>query len=81
LLTQVTDARFNPRTGFSRYYLNGGYAFVARMSPAVRSGKRDGRASRLFHLTGNRGSGRARRFRALSMLAALHAGILADLTE
>ncbi len=25
LLTQVTDARFNPRAGFSRYYLNGGY--------------------------------------------------------
>jgi hypothetical protein len=48
LLTQVTNARFNPHAGFSRYYLNSGNELVARMSPAVCPGNRDGRASSLF---------------------------------
>src|SRR6266480_3784636 len=48
LLTQVTDARFNPRAGFSHHYLNGSNELVARMSPAVSSGKHGGVLSRLF---------------------------------
>src|SRR6266436_4014292 len=59
LLTQVTDARFNARVGFSDSYLNGGNELVTRMNPAVCPGKRDGRASRLFRFTGD--SGRARK--------------------
>src|SRR5712664_3304605 len=48
LLTQVTDARFNPRAGFSRYYLNSGSELVTRMSPAVCPRWRRGIAGRLF---------------------------------
>src|SRR6266481_8444513 len=48
LLTQVTDARFNPRTGFSRYDLNGGSELVTRMNAAVRPGKRGRGLSRRF---------------------------------
>jgi hypothetical protein len=50
LLTQVTDERFNPRAGFSRYYLNSGSELVTRMSSAVCPAKRNGRLGSLFRL-------------------------------
>src|SRR6266853_488721 len=52
LLTQVTDARFNPRSGFRSYYLNSGSELVTRMSPAVCPRKRGGGLNRLFRLDG-----------------------------
>src|SRR6266436_2565393 len=52
LLTQVTDARFNPRARFSRDDLNSGSELVARMNAAVRPGKRGRGLSRLFRLDG-----------------------------
>src|SRR4029077_11579531 len=51
-LTQVTDARFNPRAGFGGYHFTSGNKLVARMSPAVRPGKRDGRVGWLFLFNG-----------------------------
>src|SRR3989442_15131057 len=58
LLTQVTNARFNPRAGFGRYYLSSGNELVTRVKPAVCPGKRDARASRLFCITWNVGRAR-----------------------
>ncbi len=52
MLTQVTDARFNPRSGFRSYYLNSGSELVTRTSPAVCPRKRGGGLSRLFRLDG-----------------------------
>src|SRR5258708_25929649 len=55
---QVADARFHPRAGFGWKDLSGGKELVTRMGPAVRPGRRDGRDSRNFRITGDVGRDR-----------------------